>query len=544
MRSILDTDDAAYSDALLGSDPVLEFADVLRDRWPYQTEHVADAVVHEELVRIESAWARAIACSGLDAACRRRDAGALATVWETAAHAQLFPFPTAVMLVGAAEEAPCSLDSRCWRLLRELNTLCDGRAVAHHRRGTDGPDAREAQESAKALLAQRDAIEGAGYGRTERRRRRRLFAAPMKLREDDVSEGATERKYALRTLSGRWATRRRRRRRRSSLLDATMGESDPASAASDGKGSASADANHAAAAADGPSGAARAISISKTRLPSALRRRSARRHATRSPDVHKDAPPSSRRLLRMVGGAARGGSKAHTTAPAEDECAAPSQASDVRLPAPQRLPPVGVLLANERLPPATELAVEAPNESAPAALVEFAPAALAESAAPAALVLEAEDDSSMSPSAAAASPSSPSSLVPPPAMFADRARNSMRMRAQAAARAKARACRPPMPVREDDEAERAPSADDEAAAPAAADEVEVGAACSPRLDEVTVTATPVRSVSASRGGQMSARVSGAPGTLQPSARHHAYLGTPTPSQSRRTGKQSKNVAFV
>ena len=147
---------------------------ILLDSWPYKTSKASlvDYVCHEEFLRIEAAWARAKLRGHLSTACRTKDPHALQDAWADAAQ-QLFPFPTATMLVTAAAET--RLDSHCWQLLRELNALCQPQAASYR------PRPPSLAVSATALKWQRDAVEGAGFGRTQRLLGRTQRATPQKL---------------------------------------------------------------------------------------------------------------------------------------------------------------------------------------------------------------------------------------------------------------------------------------------------------------------------------------------------------------------------
>jgi hypothetical protein len=174
---------ARQSLVLLGIDGTFASLDeILSERWPYATDRSSDAepTLHEELERIELAWAKRSASGRL----RRADAGALRTAWAGAAH-QRFPFPTAMMLLHAAD-ADEGIDPRSWRLIRELNWLADARMVHSHAVEASERACRLDEESAAAMRTRQHAIEGRGHGRWQSRRERRLLrekqAPPRKLR--------------------------------------------------------------------------------------------------------------------------------------------------------------------------------------------------------------------------------------------------------------------------------------------------------------------------------------------------------------------------
>ena len=127
----------------------------------------AEPILHEELVRIETAWARAVRYSGLRRACRRADDDHLVRVWQRAA-SQPFRFPTAVMLVYAGG----SLDAQCWSLMRELCLL-----AALELAGEPSPQYSCAEDSLTSSSAPRSVTERRGGAklhdpdRTQRRRR-------------------------------------------------------------------------------------------------------------------------------------------------------------------------------------------------------------------------------------------------------------------------------------------------------------------------------------------------------------------------------------
>ena len=154
----------------------MAWSDLLGEQWPYSSSlpRLADRACHDELVRIEVAWARALSRGGLQSSCKAQSATKLAAVFANASQ-QLFPFPMATMLASAAEAN--LLDSHSWRILRELNVLCDPRAAMHPRADAFliAPDLSDS-----ALRMQRDAVEGAGYGRTQRRLGRTQRAPPLK----------------------------------------------------------------------------------------------------------------------------------------------------------------------------------------------------------------------------------------------------------------------------------------------------------------------------------------------------------------------------
>ena len=233
---------------------------LLRDRWPYRSS--CGSLVHDELLRIEAAWARALTRgTQLERACRCADAPALRAVWEPAA-TQLFPFPTATMLCDAAANG---LDAQTWRLLRRCNELCDARCAESGQLGALGAATREAADADSALRSQRDAIEGAGYGRTERRRGRRQRAAVIK--------------FGWHAPSRSLSSRRRRRRSTGAALEET--DAMPETMCAHG------------------AGAAAPASSEGTSSP-AMQRRTARRQVVQSAQAVKGVPPSERRAVGRV----------------------------------------------------------------------------------------------------------------------------------------------------------------------------------------------------------------------------------------------------
>lgn len=161
-----------------------ELAEVLAESKPYEENRSADAepIFHQELVRIEQAWAARL--EPLRAAARRMNELALADCWATALgecwaaddrrratrdvgklgdddgrYRQYFPFPTAVMLTRAIESG--ALDRGCWRLIRDLNKLTDPSFAINRMARWSRPHLES--ECSEALKLQKEALRGGGF---------------------------------------------------------------------------------------------------------------------------------------------------------------------------------------------------------------------------------------------------------------------------------------------------------------------------------------------------------------------------------------------
>jgi hypothetical protein len=160
--------DLAHSAKEVGSSgdtlAVRTAAEVLAEAWPYAEDRSADAdaMLHEELCRIEQAWA-ALAHQ-LRAACKRRDEHQLAAAWRPAT-LQLFPFPTAVMIASAV--VGHRLDSRCWGLLSTLTALAAPQMALTSLAERSTKSERFSETSLTALEMQKQALVGHGWLRKE-----------------------------------------------------------------------------------------------------------------------------------------------------------------------------------------------------------------------------------------------------------------------------------------------------------------------------------------------------------------------------------------
>ena len=159
--------------------------EILAEIWPFRSNRSCDAdpELHEEFVRIETSWASHVRFNGLQAACTKASVPDLLKTW-TAAAQQPFSFPTAVLLLHAAAATPTTngvmkLDARCWKLLRALCMLAEPKLAAY---GRGERLSRHQAENSLALKWQRDAIEGVGFGRTQRLLGRTSRAPHEKLR--------------------------------------------------------------------------------------------------------------------------------------------------------------------------------------------------------------------------------------------------------------------------------------------------------------------------------------------------------------------------
>lgn len=149
---------------------------------PYETDRSADAepTLHEELLRIERAWATALVHQNMRAVGRRRDAAALRAAW-TAAASQHFPFPTAVMLVNAVDTRAIERD-RVWQAIVAVNRLAE-RTMAHGLEELEQRYSHAKSVRRRAIEHQSAALAGGGIVPKESLYRRVRFAArPRKLR--------------------------------------------------------------------------------------------------------------------------------------------------------------------------------------------------------------------------------------------------------------------------------------------------------------------------------------------------------------------------
>ena len=326
----------------------MAWSDLLGEQWPYSSSlpRLADRACHDELVRIEVAWARALSRGGLQSSCKAQSATKLAAVFANASQ-QLFPFPMATMLVCAAEAN--LLDSHSWRILRELNVLCDPRAAMHPRADAFliAPDLSDS-----ALRMQRDAVEGAGYGRTQRRLGRTQRAPPLKFGSGSLA-GALYTDALFARLSSRSRSRSRSRRdarraRRGSIDDTDeLPTEAPSSSALAGV--------PADVAVDVAATRAGAAGVAATDVvpPPLMHRSSARRAvATSRAQALREAPPSLRGSHRSSAGrlldrdlvqSAAQQPRAERSAARENDGGKP-----IPLPAPRRLPPPPTRLRSAR----------------------------------------------------------------------------------------------------------------------------------------------------------------------------------------------------
>jgi len=143
-------------------DAVCHVTALLEEAWPYSTDRAADAepLLHEELLRIERAWATAVKCRKLHAVSKRRDALALADAWSSAAN-QLFPFPTAMMLLRAVDTRSIH-DDDVWRTIRALNRLAQPRMAMDVSAWSIRHEHNSILEKS-ALAEQSLAVSGGGY---------------------------------------------------------------------------------------------------------------------------------------------------------------------------------------------------------------------------------------------------------------------------------------------------------------------------------------------------------------------------------------------
>lgn len=207
-------------------------ADVLCETWPYADDRRLDAdggLLHEELVRIEASWADKVLVGRLRSAVTKLDPAALNDVWAAAAQ-QKFPFPSAVMLVNAIADS--QLDDHCWQLIHRLNALADVRMARSCAANAAKLTERASQfETAAetALRVQKDAVEGAGHGRTQRR---------MRAKPEKLQRGGSEWNMGAALARGLTKTTRRRRekKRRASLNETDLIPNTPTSGADLGGG--------------------------------------------------------------------------------------------------------------------------------------------------------------------------------------------------------------------------------------------------------------------------------------------------------------------
>ena len=181
-------------------------------------------MLHEELVRIEASWAHHANFGLMKNTCAKCDVRQLKAAWARGMQ-QKFPFPTAVMLHNA------SIDARAWELMRELNRSAAVRLTADIKAERSSKGLAESTENEKSLRWQRDAVEGAGFGRTQRllgrtqrapvsklRRGSSAFRLPSFFSSPDAPEAAPEKPVAQ-DKSARKEKRSQKKARRASLQE-------------------------------------------------------------------------------------------------------------------------------------------------------------------------------------------------------------------------------------------------------------------------------------------------------------------------------------
>lgn len=273
-------------------------AEILQEQFPYGTKIEDACRLHEEMIRIETSWAYHAYFGMLRTACAKASLPILVSTWTPAAQ-QPFPFPTAVMLLHAAaattDSGASRVDGMCWALMKQLNQLCSPELVLELRTQRRESFANEQHHNELALRWQRDAVEGAGFGRTQRRLGRTSRATPTKLRRGSSAFFHHQAQLFVRNHARKQApaptqegSERSGTARRASLMETDhLPTSIPAAA--DASASADSEALQSPAPAESPP-------PSLAKRPARLNVSSGIRAATLG-DAAREAPPSARRGL-------------------------------------------------------------------------------------------------------------------------------------------------------------------------------------------------------------------------------------------------------